>query len=79
MQGTQEVFTIKEVAFLNAVSSKTIYRSILSGELEAVRINDRAIRIFRPALIAWLEMCRRRAASPVSRTDSTGTKGHSIS
>jgi hypothetical protein len=53
MIGNQEFFSVGEVALLNALSKRTVWRAVASGALKVERINARVVRVHRDAAAAW--------------------------
>ena len=51
---TQQLFTIQQVAKIACFDTKTIRRRISDGDLKAVRLGPRMIRISSDALDAFL-------------------------
>lgn len=49
-----EMNTLAEVAAFAKVSKATLHRAIAKGELEAVRVHGRSIRLAESAVRAWL-------------------------
>jgi len=76
MIGTQKSFTVGEVAQMNDIPTKAVYRAIQCGELVAYRFNARTVRVPRGSVEAWLAECMRRAVSPVSRSGTSSNKRH---
>jgi len=53
MIGTQQFFTLKQVAELRGISVKTVLNAIHAGELGAYRYSARVVIVDRPDLEAW--------------------------
>jgi len=56
-----QTFTIGEVAGRTGFSKATVRSAIHSGELGALQVNRRVIRVPEPDLARWLERLRARA------------------
>ena len=54
MIGNAEFFTVGEVALLNALSKRTVWRAIAAGELKVKRVNPRVVRVQRDEVVAWV-------------------------
>jgi len=53
MLGNAEFFSVGEVALLNALSKRTVWRAVAAGSLRVQRINSRVVRVHRDEVAAW--------------------------
>jgi excisionase family DNA binding protein len=53
-----ECLTVREAAALLRLDRKTVYQLVADDKLPGVRRVGRSIRLFRPALMKWLEDAR---------------------
>ncbi|MFJ8912046.1 helix-turn-helix transcriptional regulator [Amycolatopsis sp. NPDC102389] len=74
------IFRVKDVAELLDVHKSTIFRAISAGELDALRVGKKTVRVQGSALNAWLNSCSEAAyaayveggESPEDDDDVTG-------
>lgn len=71
---TSDNFTPGEVAMMCGITTKTVLRAIVAGELSALRYNLRTVRVTRAALIEWQTRCQLRAMSATGTTRAKGLR-----
>jgi excisionase family DNA binding protein len=53
----ERLLRIREVASITGEDNMTIYRRIRGGELKAIRVGQRGVRVAESELRRWLRIC----------------------